>query len=79
MPSNKFVVEDVMLGEYPLKGVQFTITEKVETPVLGKKTLTKYFKATSFEKDNELVLIPKKAVKKPKPAKPAKTPATKTE
>ena len=79
LPSNKFVVEDVMLGEYPLKGVQFTITEKVETPVLGKKTLTKYFKATSFEKDNELVLIPKKAVKKPKPAKPAKTPATKTE
>ncbi len=72
LPSNKFVVEEVMLGDYPLKGVQFTISEKVETPILGKKTLNKYFKTTSFEKDNELILIPKKAVKKPKPAKPEK-------
>ena len=77
LPSNKFVVEDMMIGDYPVKGVQFSISDKVESPILGKSVLQKYFKTTSYATDKELILIPKKAIKKPKAPKPPRAPKTK--
>lgn len=65
LPSNKFVVEKMSIGGYLVENVQFTITDKVDKPTLGK-TFFKPFKTESYKTDSELVLIPKKAPKKPK-------------
>jgi peptidoglycan-associated lipoprotein len=69
LPSNKFVVEEVMVGDYLVKGVQFTVSDKVSVPTLGKSFFGKTFKEDSFISGSELVLIPKKAAKKPKAKK----------
>jgi hypothetical protein len=87
LPSNKFTVENMEIGDYPITGVQFKIDEKSNAPRITDKTITKYFTSDSYETDKELVLIPKKVsrefkikrvgqpVKPAKPAKPAKKPA----
>ena len=67
----------MMIGDYPVKGVQFSISDKVESPILGKSVLQKYFKTTSYATDKELILIPKKAIKKPKAPRPPRAPKTK--
>jgi peptidoglycan-associated lipoprotein len=73
LPSNKFEVPKITIGSYVVENVQFTITDKVEQPTLGK-SFFKPFKAESYKTETELVLIPKKAPKKPKeePAKDEK-------
>jgi hypothetical protein len=63
------VVEEVMVGDYLVKGVQFTVSDKVSVPTLGKSFFGKTFKEDSFISGSELVLIPKKAAKKPKAKK----------
>lgn len=68
LPSNKFYVDKLDIGGYVIEKVLFVITDKVEVPTLGKSVF-KVFKTESYEKDGELVLIPKKAVKKPKEPK----------
>jgi hypothetical protein len=65
LPSNKFEVPKITIGTYTVEKVQFTITDKVEQPTLGK-SFFKPFKAESYKTDTELVLLPKKAPKKPK-------------
>jgi hypothetical protein len=65
LPSNKFEVPKITIGNYAVERVQFTITDKVDQPTLGKNFF-KPFKAESYKTDAELVLIPKKAPKKPK-------------
>jgi hypothetical protein len=72
LPSNKFIVEEVMVGDYLVKGVQFTVSDKVTVPTLGKSFFGKTFKEDSFISGSELVLIPKKAPKKPKAKKEEK-------
>lgn len=67
LPSNKFEVPKITIGTYVVEKVQFTISDKVEQPTLGK-SFFKPFKTESYKTDTELVLIPKKAPKKPKPA-----------
>jgi hypothetical protein len=66
LPSNKFVVEEMMIGDYLVKGVQFTITDKVKVPTLGKGFFAKPFKSDSRIIGAELVLVPKKVQKKKK-------------
>ena len=66
LPSNKFVVEEMMIGDYIVKGVQFTITDKVKVPTLGKGFFAKPFKSDSRIIGAELVLVPKKVQKKKK-------------
>lgn len=63
LPSNKFAVEKINIGGYVVENVQFTITDKVDKPTLGK-SFFKPFKIDSYKTDTELVLIPKKAPKK---------------
>jgi hypothetical protein len=87
LPSNKFTVENMEIGDYPITGVQFKIDEKSNAPRITDKTIAKYFTSDSYETDKELVLIPKKVsrefkikrvgqpVKPAKPTKPAKKPA----
>lgn len=69
LPSNKFMVEKMTIGGFLVENVQFTITDKVESPTLGK-SFFKVFKPESAKTETELILIPKKAPKKPK-EKPA--------
>lgn len=65
LPSNKFVVDKITIGGIDVANVQFMISDKVETPTLGK-AFFKNFKTESYVEKDELVLIPKKAPKKPK-------------
>jgi outer membrane protein OmpA-like peptidoglycan-associated protein len=65
LPSNKFTVPKITIGTYVVEEVQFTITDKVEQPTLGKNFF-KPFKTESYKTETELVLIPKKVPKKPK-------------
>ena len=56
----------MMIGDYLVKGVQFTITDKVKVPTLGKGFFAKPFKSDSRIIGSELVLAPKKVQKKKK-------------
>jgi hypothetical protein len=67
LPSNKFEVPMITIGNFVVEKVQFTISDKVEQPTLGKNFF-KAFKTESYKTDTELVLIPKKLPKKPKEA-----------
>lgn len=73
LPSNKFTIEKITIGDYEIKNVTFTITDKIETPILGK-AIFKEFKPESYTTETEYVLIPKKAPRKP--AKKAAADAT---
>jgi hypothetical protein len=64
LPSNKFMVEKINIGGYVVENVQFTISDKVDKPTLGK-SFFKPFKTESYKSETELVLIPKKVPKKP--------------
>lgn len=68
LPSDKFIIDKISIGGYVVEKVQFSITDKVDKPTLGK-AFFRPFKPESFIKDGELVLIPKKAPKKPKEEK----------
>jgi hypothetical protein len=72
LPSNKFTVESLTIGDYVVKNVMFTITDKVTEPVLGKGVF-KEFKPESYTTETEYILIPKKA---PKKATVKKSPTT---
>lgn len=63
LPSNKFVIDKMMVGDYELTNVQFVISDKVEVPTVGK-AFFRNFKPESYVDGTELVLIPKKAPKK---------------
>lgn len=65
LPSNKFVIDKLVIGDYEVANVQFQISDKVESPTLGKQFFRNFKPETYVEKD-ELVLIPKKAPKKKK-------------
>ena len=73
LPSNKFIIEEMQIGDYVVKGVTFTITDKVKQPTLGKNFF-KFFKPESVVNNDEYVLIPKKPMKKPKVKKEKEEP-----
>lgn len=65
LPSSKFVVDRMEIGGTEVMNVQFIITDKVDGPTLGKQFF-RNFKTESFVEKDELILIPKKAPRKPK-------------
>lgn len=71
LPSNKFMINKLEVGGYVINNVTFQIIDKVDQPTLGK-SFFKVFKTESYMTDAEYILIPKKAPKKERPARPAR-------
>ena len=67
LPSNKFVIDQMTVGDYIVKNVSFQITDKVDVPTLGKNFF-KVFKPESPVKDGKLYLLPKRP---PRAARPS--------
>jgi hypothetical protein len=65
LPSNKFVIDQMTVGDYIVKNVSFQITDKVDVPTLGKNFF-KVFKPESPVKDGKLYLLPKRPPRKPR-------------
>jgi hypothetical protein len=60
-PSNKFEVPLITIGNYAVERVQFTVTDKVRKPTLGKSFFKAFKTEESYVTETKLVLIPKKA------------------
>ena len=71
LPSNKFMINKLEINGFVINNVTFQITDKVDQPTLGK-SFFKVFKSESYLTDAEYILIPKKAPKKERPARPAR-------
>ena len=71
LPSNKFMISKLEINGFVVNNVTFQITDKVDQPTLGK-SFFKVFKTESYITDSEYILIPKKAPKKERPARPAR-------
>jgi hypothetical protein len=71
LPSNKFMINKLEINGYVINNITFQITDKVDQPTLGK-SFFKVFKSESYLTDAEYILIPKKAPKKERPARPAR-------
>jgi peptidoglycan-associated lipoprotein len=67
LPSKTFELKKVEIAGHVIENLKLTISDKIENPVLGKSAF-RDFKPESFEKDGFLVLLPKRAPKKPAPS-----------